>query len=35
MQQKACRLLAPFPRDHKYAVACFSAEYGLQRSLPF
>ena len=35
MQQKACHLLAPFSPDHKYAVAYFSAEYGLHRSLPF
>jgi starch phosphorylase len=25
MQQKECNLLAPFSRDHKYAVAYFSA----------
>jgi starch phosphorylase len=35
MQQKECHLLKPFSRDHKYAVAYFSAEYGLHRSLPF
>ena len=35
MQQKKCDLLAPFSWDHKYAVAYFSAEYGLHRSLPF
>jgi glycogen phosphorylase len=35
MQDKACDLLAPFPRDDKHAVAYFSAEYGLHRSLPF
>jgi len=35
MQQKECDLLAPFSWDHKYAVAYFSAEYGLHRSLPF
>jgi starch phosphorylase len=35
MQQKECRLLEPVSRDHKYAVACFSAEYSLHRSLPF
>jgi starch phosphorylase len=35
MQKKECDLLAPFSRDHKYAVAYFSAEYGLHRSLPF
>ena len=35
MQQKECRLLGPVSRDHKYAVAYFSAEYGLHRSLPF
>jgi starch phosphorylase len=35
MQQKECHLLAPFSPDHKYAVAYFSAEYGLHRSLPF
>ena len=35
MKHKACDLLAPFSPDHKYAVAYFSAEYGLHRSLPF
>ena len=35
MQPKECDLLAPFSWDHKYAVAYFSAEYGLHRSLPF
>jgi starch phosphorylase len=35
MRKKACHLLAPFAPDHKYAVAYFSAEYGLHRSLPF
>jgi glycogen phosphorylase len=35
MQPKTCDLLAPFSLDHKYAVAYFSAEYGLHRSLPF
>ena len=35
MQQKECRLLGPVSRDHKYALAYFSAEYGLHRSLPF
>ena len=35
MQQKECHLLAPFSPDHTYAVAYFSAEYGLHRSLPF
>ena len=35
MKPKACHLLAPFAPDHKYAVAYFSAEYGLHRSLPF
>ena len=35
MQQKKCRLLEPVSRDHKFAVAYFSAEYGLHRSLPF
>ncbi len=35
MQQKECRLLGPVSRDHKYAVAYFSAEYGLHCSLPF
>ena len=35
MKPKACHLLAPFSADHKYAVAYFSAEYGLHRSLPF
>ena len=35
MQKKTCNLLAPFSSDHKFAVAYFSAEYGLHRSLPF
>jgi starch phosphorylase len=35
MQQKKCPLLEPVSRDHKFAVAYFSAEYGLHRSLPF
>ena len=35
MQQKECHLLEPVSLDHKYAVAYFSAEYGLHRSLPF
>ena len=35
MQKKTCDLLAPFSSDHKLAVAYFSAEYGLHRSLPF
>ena len=35
MQPKECHLLEPVSRDHKYAVAYFSAEYGLHRSLPF
>jgi len=35
MQQKECHLLESVSRDHKYAVAYFSAEYGLHRSLPF
>jgi glycogen phosphorylase len=35
MQQKKCHLLEPVSRDHKFAVAYFSAEYGLHRSLPF
>ena len=35
MEQKVCHLLGPVSRDHKYAVAYFSAEYGLHRSLPF
>jgi starch phosphorylase len=35
LQKKACDLLAPFSLDHKLAVAYFSAEYGLHRSLPF
>jgi glycogen phosphorylase len=34
MKPKECHLLAPFSPDHKYAVAYFSAEYGLHRSLP-
>jgi len=35
MQQSECPLLKPLSRGHKYAVAYFSAEYGLHRSLPF
>jgi starch phosphorylase len=35
MQQKECSLPVGVSRDHKYAVAYFSAEYGLHRSLPF
>ena len=35
MQHNECDLLTTFPRDHKHAVAYFSAEYGLHRSLPF
>ena len=35
MQPKACHPLVPFSPGHKYAVAYFSAEYGLHRSLPF
>ena len=35
MHQNECHLLAPFSPDHKVAVAYFSAEYGLHRSLPF
>ena len=35
MQPKACHLLEPFSLDHKFAVAYFSAEYGIHRSLPF
>jgi glycogen phosphorylase len=35
MQPKACHLLVPFSPGHKVAVAYFSAEYGLHRSLPF
>jgi glycogen phosphorylase len=35
MQKKTCDLLDPFSSDHKLAVAYFSAEYGLHRSLPF
>ncbi len=35
MKQSECRLLGPVSQDHKYAVAYFSAEYGLHRSLPF
>jgi starch phosphorylase len=34
LEQKECHLLAPLSRDQKYAVAYFSAEYGLHRSLP-
>jgi starch phosphorylase len=32
MQQKECHLIAPAALDHKFAVAYFSAEYGLHRS---
>jgi glycogen phosphorylase len=35
MQQKKCHLLESVSWDHKFAVAYFSAEYGLHRSLPF
>ncbi|RLG31853.1 alpha-glucan phosphorylase [Methanosarcinales archaeon] len=35
MQHNESDLLTTFPRDHKHAVAYFSAEYGLHRSLPF
>lgn len=35
IQKKECHLLEPVLRDQKYAVAYFSAEYGLHRSLPF
>ena len=35
MQPKKCRMMEPVLPDHKYAVAYFSAEYGLHRSLPF
>ena len=35
MQKTECSLLDPLPQDDKYAVAYFSAEYGLHRSLPF
>lgn len=35
MQKTDCSLLALFPKDYKHAVAYFSAEYGLHRSLPF
>lgn len=35
MDERECALLENVCRDHKYAVAYFSAEYGLHRSLPF
>ncbi|MDX9787971.1 MAG: alpha-glucan family phosphorylase [Desulfobacterales bacterium] len=35
MTKRACDLLATVPENHTYAVAYFSAEYGLHRSLPF
>jgi glycogen phosphorylase len=35
MQQRECHLLKAVSRDHKFAVAYFSAEYGLHRFLPF
>jgi len=35
MQQRKCDWLKSVVIDHKYAVAYFSAEYGLHRSLPF
>ncbi|MCF8069246.1 MAG: alpha-glucan family phosphorylase [Desulfobacterales bacterium] len=35
MKQKKCRLLDKALPDYKFAVAYFSAEYGLHRSLPF
>ncbi len=35
MQQKEGHLLEHVSRDHTFAVAYFSAEYGLHRSLPF
>ncbi|RLB93410.1 MAG: alpha-glucan phosphorylase [Deltaproteobacteria bacterium] len=35
MQQKECSLLKPGLPDKKHAVAYFSAEFGLHRSLPF
>jgi len=34
-KQKECHLMDPGSLDHKYAVAYFSAEFGLHRSLPF
>lgn len=35
MQQKECHLIESVSLDHKFAVAYFSAEYSLHRSLPF
>ncbi|MBN2060408.1 MAG: alpha-glucan family phosphorylase [Deltaproteobacteria bacterium] len=35
MRKKECGLMEAASPDHKYAVAYFSAEYGLHRSLPF
>jgi starch phosphorylase len=35
MHHQECDLLTSFSRGHKHAVAYFSAEYGLHRSLPF
>lgn len=35
MKKKECHLLAEVPENHTLAVAYFSAEYGLHRSLPF
>ncbi len=35
MQKRECSLMVPIPGNHTYAVAYFSAEYGLHRSLPF
>jgi starch phosphorylase len=35
MRPKECHLIPSVSLDHKFAVAYFSAEYGLHRSLPF
>ena len=35
MKPKNCAMLGPVSMDQKYAVAYFSAEFGLHRSLPF
>jgi starch phosphorylase len=35
MKPKNCQMLGPVSLDKKYAVAYFSAEFGLHRSLPF
>ena len=35
MKHRDCQMLGPVSLDKKYAVAYFSAEFGLHRSLPF